>query len=198
MTVGNCPLFLSVLLCFSSGFAVLASPEKVHVVDFENIFDEAEASLTDEIRGLRFDGVHVFTPAPVRNSASLPLSAATSGASAASTFGALIEFSKPVIAVSARFSPSFLAINGTFSARLLYIVGYDAQGRRVAEAFGGVLTSVPDRETAESFVPSLVELRSEVPLAAVTIDFSLDYDNSGPRFLFDDLTFTTIPRGHAR
>jgi len=190
-------LAIFVLLCFTFVRPACAAPGKKTVIDFDNLFPEAEASLTDEIRGLSFEGVYVFTPAVVRGS-TLTLSAATSGESAASSFGAIIGFKKPVTAVSARFSPSFLAVNGVSSFRDMYIVGYDALGNEVASGSGPVRFSAETHEQATMFSPALVELVSAVPMSVVTFDLDAVFSNGGSRFLFDDLTFRTSPKGHQK
>jgi hypothetical protein len=190
-------LAILVLLCFTFVRPACGAPGKKTVIDFDDLFHEAAASLTDEIPGLSFEGVHVFTPAVVRGS-TLTLSAATSGESAASSFGALIGFAKPVTAVSARFSPSFLSVNGVSSFRDMHIVGYDALGNEVAAASGPVMFSAETHEQATAFSPALVELVSQVPMSVVTFDLDAVFNGGGSRFLFDDLTFRTAPKGHQK
>lgn len=106
-------------------FVTVAVPE---VTTFEDLVpaSQTEITLTNQIRGVSFIGeVFVHDPATIRNSVGVPLSAATSGSAAATTFGTAMRFEHPVIQISAKVSPGFLTVNGVSGSVRVDLIGLD-------------------------------------------------------------------------
>lgn len=164
------------------------------LIAFENVTRRSEARLSNQVRHVIFEDCYVTANTQIRNSPSLPLSAATSGSFVATSYGSRIHFSRPVRTVKARVSPAFIAYNGVDSYHTVYLVGYDRESNVLAIASVPLLASVENQSDITAFIPVKVRISSRKRVAFVTLDLDSPYSHSGTRFMFDDLRLSSIWR----
>ena len=134
--------------------------------------------------GNRFGDLFVHDPAHLNNSRAIPLSPATSGNAAASTFGGEFRFGRPVRDIEAKLSPGFISYNGVSSFGRITMTGYDVRNQVRAQSSVQIRVSAATIEQTENFVPVKIKLTSDIPLARVAIQ-----TDTG-RFYIDDLKWT--------
>jgi hypothetical protein len=163
-------------------------------IDFEGLSDGPEFALKHELHGVTFENVVVMTPATVRTSTGHDLTAATSGRSAASTFGAKMRFSAPVVQIKMAVSPSFVSVNlhNERGYHTAHLKAYARDGSLLASAETSVTAAVTEPEHIRNVTPSIIGVSSPLPIAYATIDFDDPWQADGHRLLFDDLTLTVV------
>ena len=183
---------LGVCVWLSSERDVQASEQIT--VDFEGLSNSGEFVLTNQVSGVIFENVVVMTPATVRCSVGGDLSAATSGSSAASSFGAKVRFKRPVVGVSMNVSSSFVTVPvnkvaGYFTA---YLKAYDQGNKLITSATAPVISRVAEPEHIRNVAPAAISVSASIPISYVTIDFDEPWSSDGRRLLFDDLVMTVV------
>jgi hypothetical protein len=165
---------------------------ETRIVDFEGLSNVPDYQLKDQISGLFFDSVEVVTPATIFNSPGLPMSAATSGKSAAFSSGAKIYFSNSVIKVEVTVSPSFITVPLVMQAvwETAYLTAYKADGTVLTRSQTQIIGAVSKDEDVTNFTPSIISVSSTTPIAYVTLDLDDPFNYSGNTFFFDDLILT--------
>ncbi len=144
---------------------------------------EPSVAVSRIAHGVSFVGdLFVHDPAYLGDSRAIPLSAATSGNAAASTFGGELRFARPVRHVEAKLSPGFISYNGVSAFGRVTMTGYDARNQVRARSTADVRFAAETIEQIENFVPVKISLTSRIPISRVTIQ--------GPRFYIDDLKWT--------
>jgi len=182
-------------------FAVvrIAAAAETKIIDFEGLSGLSDFQLTDQIPGLLFDSVEVITPATIGNSPGILLSAATTGKSAAFTFGTKIYCSNSVIKVQMTVSPSFITVPLNMQANweTAYLTAYNSNGAVLSQSQSQLIAAVAKNEDVTNFTPSVISVSSSTPIAYVTIDLDDPFDHSGTSFFFDDLILTIAQAAEA-
>jgi hypothetical protein len=152
----------------------IAAAEQI-TIDFEGLSNAPEFVLTNQISGVAFENVIVMTPATVRSSSGVDLSAATSGKSAASTFGAKIRFIRPVVKVSTTVSPSFVSVNARKESAYFtaYLKAYSQDGQIIASALAPVIGAVAEPEHIRNVAPSALSISSSRTIGLLFVRISL-------------------------
>jgi hypothetical protein len=162
------------------------------VVDFEGLSSSPSFVLTDQIPGIVFDDVTVLTPATISSSPGIELSAATSGKSAAFTFGTLIHFNRPVTRVQMSVSPSFITVPLAMVSydSSAYLVAYRQDGTVLTRSQTQIIEAVARQEDVTNFTPGTISVSSATPISYVSIDLDDPFSPAGASFFFDDLMLT--------
>lgn len=195
-------------LRFSFGAAV-ASPTVVQLwspnefspgtitIDFEGL----SGGLTNQIPGLAFHPwqTRVVDPAVINNSLGISLSAATSGTAAAHSAGSRIDFSTPVTEVGMFISPSFITFISGYAPifRDFSLVALDSTNTLIGVVTVPVLVATGSKADIESFTPVFLGLKSDTPIATISVDAEFPQIPGGSCFFFDDLVFVG-PQGEIK
>jgi hypothetical protein len=170
----------------------IVAAAETELIDFDVLSGSPDFQLTDQIPGILFDSIEVITPATIGNSPGIPLSAATSGSSAAFSFGAKIYFSNSVIRVQMTLSPSFITVPLSMETywETAYLTAYKRDGTVLSQSQAQIIAAVAKNEDVTNFTPSVISVSSSTPIAYVSIDLDDPFSYSGTSFFFDDLILT--------
>jgi hypothetical protein len=170
----------------------LAAGAQTTAIDFDGLSSSMDLLLTNQVPGLYFDGVQVVTPATIGNSPGIPMSAATSGSSAAFSSGAKIYFSNSVVKVEVTVSPSFITVPLVMQAawETAYLIAYKADGTVLTRSQTQIIGAVGKDEDVTNFTPSVLSVSSTTPIAYITLDLDDPFNYSGNTFFFDALILT--------
>lgn len=193
------------LLSLISNLLLLAAPlahaAQTETINFDGLSSQPMFPLTNQIPGVFFDGVQVLTPATIGDSPGIPLSAATSGQSAAFSSGARIFFSNPVVKVQTTVSPSFITVGFAMEPGwlTLLLTAYKHDGTVLTRSQGQIIYAAARYEDLTNFTPTTLSLSSPTPMAYITLSWTDPFNYGGATFFFDDLMLTigeNVPAVH--